>query len=286
MKKTLLITLLSCLSFGLKAQTTPSDVQDLDKVSIKELDIKTKDLTFDEKNTNNIEPISTSVEIEPKFQGGIARFYAYIQQNIIYPINAVKQRMEGKVFVGFVVEKDGSLTNIKILRGVSPEIDAEAGRVISDSPNWLPGLQNGLVVRVQYVIPITFKLPPPEILKEQLLMDSLRNVSFDQKIFTAVEQEPTFPGGLDKFYMFLQHNIRYPYEAVKYKVQGKVFVSFVIEKDGSLTDIKVLRGIGSGCDEEAVRVVSICPKWNPGMQNGRPVRIQYNVPIGFTLIGR
>ncbi|HTD40604.1 MAG TPA: energy transducer TonB [Mucilaginibacter sp.] len=106
------------------------------------------------------------------------------------------------------------------------------------------------------------------------------------KIFTAVEMEPSFPGGVDRFYQFLQYNVKYPAEAVKYKVQGKVFISFVVERDGSLTDIKILRGIGSGCDEEAVRVVSISPKWKPGIQNGRPVRVQYTMPISFTLTGR
>lgn len=103
------------------------------------------------------------------------------------------------------------------------------------------------------------------------------------KIFTAVEQEPSFPGGIEQFYRFLQSNIRYPAKAFENNVQGKVFLTFVVEKDGSLTDIKVVRGIGSGCDEEARRVITISPKWKPGIQNGRPVRVQYTMPISFTL---
>jgi protein TonB len=103
------------------------------------------------------------------------------------------------------------------------------------------------------------------------------------KIFTAVEQEPSYPGGLDKFYAYLSRNIHYPAVAKENNVQGKVFLTFVVERDGALTDIKVLRGIGSGCDEEAVRVLKAAPKWKPGIQNGRPVRVQYNVPITFTL---
>jgi len=103
------------------------------------------------------------------------------------------------------------------------------------------------------------------------------------KIFTAVEQEPSFPGGIEKFYAYLGRNIHYPAVAKENNVQGKVFLTFVVERDGSLTDIKVLRGIGSGCDEEAVRVLKAAPKWKAGIQNGRPVRVQYNVPITFTL---
>jgi len=103
------------------------------------------------------------------------------------------------------------------------------------------------------------------------------------KIFTAVEQEPGFKGGIEKFYSYLQKNIRYPAVAKENNVQGKVFLSFVVEKDGSLTDIKVVRSLGSGCDDEAVRVLKGSPRWNPGIQNGRPVRVQYTMPISFTL---
>jgi protein TonB len=103
------------------------------------------------------------------------------------------------------------------------------------------------------------------------------------QIFTSVEQVPEFPGGLDKFGAYLGKAIRYPAVARENGTQGRVIVTFVVERDGSLTDIKVTRGIGSGCDEEAVRVLKNSPKWKPGIQNGRPVRVQYSVPISFTL---
>jgi periplasmic protein TonB len=106
------------------------------------------------------------------------------------------------------------------------------------------------------------------------------------KIFTAVETEPSFPGGIEMFYKFLQYNIRYPAKAFEDKIQGKVFVSFTVEKDGSLNNIKVVRALGAGCDEEAVRVMELSPKWKPGVQNGRPVRVQYTMPISFSLAGR
>lgn len=103
------------------------------------------------------------------------------------------------------------------------------------------------------------------------------------KIFTSVEQVPAFPGGIEKFYAYLQKNMRYPAIARENNTQGRVIVQFVCERDGSLTDIKVVRGIGDGCDEEAVRVLKASPKWTPGVQNGRKVRVQYSVPISFTL---
>ena len=103
------------------------------------------------------------------------------------------------------------------------------------------------------------------------------------QIFTSVEQVPEFAGGLEKFGAYLSKNIRYPAVARENNVQGRVICTFVVERDGSLTDIKVVRGIGSGCDEEAIRVLKNSPKWKPGIQNGRPVRVQYSVPISFTL---
>ena len=106
---------------------------------------------------------------------------------------------------------------------------------------------------------------------------------YEEPLFTVVEQSPTFPGGMDKFYEFLSHTIRYPAQMREKNVQGKVFVSFIVEKDGKLSNIKVLREPGYGSGKEAIRAMSICPKWNPGVQNGRKVRVQYNVPISFAL---
>ena len=103
------------------------------------------------------------------------------------------------------------------------------------------------------------------------------------KIFTAVEKEPGFPGGDEAFLKYLAKNIHYPAIAKENNVQGKVFLSFVVEKDGSLTDVKTVRGIGSGCDDEAMRVLKASPKWKPGIQNGRPVRVSYTIPVSFTL---
>ncbi|RCH54585.1 energy transducer TonB [Mucilaginibacter hurinus] len=103
------------------------------------------------------------------------------------------------------------------------------------------------------------------------------------EIFNAVEQPPAFPGGLAAFGNYLSKNIRYPAVARENNVQGRVFLQFVVEKDGSLTDIKVLRSLGSGTDEEAIRVLKKSPRWTPGVQNGRNVRVLFTVPIAFNL---
>jgi protein TonB len=101
--------------------------------------------------------------------------------------------------------------------------------------------------------------------------------------FASIEVLPEFQGGQAGWGKYLQRNLKYPAMARENNISGRVTVQFVVEKDGSLTDIKVLRGIGAGCDEEAVRVLKAAPKWKPGVQNGRPVRVSYVMPIVFQL---
>jgi periplasmic protein TonB len=103
------------------------------------------------------------------------------------------------------------------------------------------------------------------------------------QIFMVVESMPEFPGGESALYGYLAENIKYPQMAKESGIQGRVFVTFVVERDGRVTDVRVLRGIGGGCDEEAIRVVQNMPKWTPGKQRGKSVRVQYNLPVKFTL---
>ncbi len=112
-----------------------------------------------------------------------------------------------------------------------------------------------------------------------------QNNSEKQKdsVYVVVKDMPSFPGGDAARMKFLTENIKYPELARKKGIQGRVFVTFVVEKDGQISNIKVLRGIGGGCDEEAVRVISMMPKWKPGIDNGKPVRFQFNLPIKFSL---
>lgn len=114
----------------------------------------------------------------------------------------------------------------------------------------------------------------PEIEEEEIV---------EEEVFLSVEENPEFPGGLGKLLEFVQKNLKYPMMARESDIQGRVFVGFVVEKDGSITNVRVLRGIGGGCDEEAVRVVQSLPKFKPGKQRGNPVRVAYTLPIVFKL---
>jgi protein TonB len=115
----------------------------------------------------------------------------------------------------------------------------------------------------------------PQAREEEVIME--------QEIFQVVESMPEFPGGEEARILYLRDNIKYPQMARESGIQGTVYVTFVVEPNGSVTGVRVLRGIGGGCDEEAVRVVKAMPRWKPGQQRGKSVRVQFNMPIRFTL---
>jgi periplasmic protein TonB len=105
----------------------------------------------------------------------------------------------------------------------------------------------------------------------------------ESEVFVTAEFEPTPIGGMEKFYSFLGNKIKYPNAAKESGTQGRVVLTFIVEKDGSLTDIKAVRDPGNGLADEAIRVLKLSPKWKPGSQNGRTVRVQYTIPVNFSL---
>ncbi len=117
---------------------------------------------------------------------------------------------------------------------------------------------------------------PPVVEKEEQTVQ-------EEEIFTIVEEQPEFPGGEEARIKFITENIKYPQIAKENGIEGKVFITFVVEKDGSISNVRLLRDIGGGCGEEAIRVVKAMPKWKPGKQRGQAVRVQFNMPINFVL---
>lgn len=222
------------------------------------------------KMSNAMASDSTYTEVEnmPQYPGGMDSLISYLASNIVYPKEAKENGTSGKVMVGFVIEKDGDVKEVNVIKGIGDGCDEEAARVIDEMPDWNPGSKDGKPVRVSYVIPISFSLDQSDKTEET---------------YTVVEQMPEYPGGFKAMSKFLSANIKYPEAAKKDSISGRVFVSFIVEKDGHVADVSILRGIGGGCDEEAMRVVAMMPKWNPGMEKGKAVNVKYNLPIKFAL---
>ena len=117
---------------------------------------------------------------------------------------------------------------------------------------------------------------------EEIIADEGDEEESDE-IFTIVEDQPAPIGGYSAFYKYIGKKMKYPSQAKRMGIEGKVFMKFMVDKDGSISKVQVLKGIGAGCDEEATRVLKGAPKWKPGKQRGRPVRVWMNLPIVFKL---
>lgn len=336
---------------------------------------------------------------KPEYPGGAQARVRFLATHLQYPEDALRNQVSGKVYVGFVVESDGSISHIKVLKGIGYGCDKEAVRVVAQMPKWKPGFINGKPVRVRYTLPFTFNIHGPDkgevytrvdvypsfdvniisgiegfiqhhlhyplaILKDGVTdtvnvyfvvksNDSITDVSvrkdtaqlnaydyeamrvvrnlpvsapaflhnqpvsvqlyvpvvfdyrqvdpstskifrttFDGKTFSyyrpgmtfaIVDKMPSFPGGIGALMQYLTEKIKYPEEAKKMHLQGRVFLQFIVEADGSITHIRVLRGVSPSLDAEAVKVIRNMPRWIPGSQRGKPVRVRFNLPIKFTM---
>jgi len=205
----------------------------------------------------------------PEYPGGEDSMWRFINTNIIYPDSAVRHNIQGRIVVGFVVNEDGSISDIKIRKGLSWDIDSEGIRVIKLFPRFTPGRQDGKAVKVRFNLPISFKVKPIPI-------DTVR----DAKV---VEHMPEYPEGEEAMMRVIQKNIQYPIDARDNDVQGRVVIGFVVNEDGSLSDFKVKKSVCPSIDAEAIRVIKLLAKFKPGTQQGKPVRVQFVLPIMFKI---
>lgn len=227
-------------------------------------------LSLSSKSREMNEQVFTVVEKMPSFPGGDAELLKYIATNIKYPKESQDNGEQGRVICSFIVGRDGSVNNPEVLRGVTPLLNEEAVRVINTMPRWNPGMQRGKAVAVKYTVPITFRLKSPvEEAKEETL--------------TVVDVMPQYPGGDRELLKFIAQSIKYPTEAQEAGVQGRVICSFVVDKKGNIVEPKIIRGIDPSLDAEALRVIGMMPRWTPGRQDGKAVRVLYTVPITFRL---
>ena len=233
--------------------------------------------------TSTKDTVYQIAEEMPEFPGGVEALMDFVGKNVKYPEQAKEKEISGRVFIGFVIEKDGSVNEVKVLRGIGGGCDEEAVRVIKAMPKWKPGKQKGKPVRVNYNIPINFKLDDGQMPVKKSDVNKVDMKPDKNGVYQIVEEMPQFPSGETKMMEYIAKNINYPQEARDKGIEGRVFIGMVIEKDGSVSNVRVLRGIGGGCDEEAVRVISSMPKWKPGKVSGEPVPVSYMLPVNFKL---
>lgn len=241
------------------------------------------------------EQVFTVVEKMPEFPGGQGELLKYLARSIKYPVIAQENGIQGRVTVSFIVEKDGSIRDVEVLRGVDPSLDKEAMRVLSVMPKWTPGQQRGHNVAVEYTVPVTFRLQggmknDPGLGDDKGVMvvgygESKSDNAGDssEQVFSVVEKMPEFPGGQDAILGFITKTMNYPKIAQENGIQGRVVCSFIVNKDGTISETQVISGIDPSLDQEALRIIRAMPKWIPGTQKGNAVRVKYTVPVTFSL---
>lgn len=198
---------------------------------------------------------TAGIEFKPEFPGGMNEFYKFIGTN--YKVPTSKDFLGGKVYVTFIIEKDGNVSDIKILRDVGFGTGKEAIRVLELCPKWTPGRQNGKNVRCTYSLPI-----------------ALQAYVFDTK---EVDVAPNYQGGFEGVSKLISENFITP-TSKEFK-GGEVLVSFTVEIDGSLSDIRIYKDLGFGTGEEAVRVLTGIKNWIPAKKRGNNVRCNFGIPI-------
>ena len=184
----------------------------------------------------------------------------YFKRNMVAPDIVSENELKGKVIVQFVVNEDGSISDSKVVKGMCKECDYEALLLISNMPRWEPGKQGNEYVKVYWTEVVNFN-------------GSTRILSYADTM-----PRPTFD--LNKY---IGTNLHYPEKARQQNISGRVIVNFIVNTDGNISDAQVVRGIGAGCDEEALRIVNSMPKWSAGMQGDKKVKVYITLPISFVI---
>jgi protein TonB len=211
-------------------------------------------------------------KIEPKFEGGgLENFYKFINKEFDFS----KVTKVGKMITAFTIDDKGEVKNIKVVQFVDVESATEIIRVLKKCPKWEPATKGGKPYSVEIKFPLEFKSKDNALVKKKEQIIDEDNTIYNA---TGIEVKPEFPGGIKEFYNFIAKNFRAPDVT---GLKGKVILAFVVDKDGSLTDIKVLRDVGFGSGAEAIRVLGLSPKWIPAEQNGQHVRCSYLLPINI-----
>ena len=244
-------------------------------------------ISFKPKN-KPVDPIYSKVDSLPGFAVGFLGISGYIQNTLMYPVDIIQNKIIDTVNIKFVVGKDNKISHVRLLeqKDTLNAYDYEAIRVIKNLPVSEPAILNNQPVNVQLFIPVVFdyhNIDTAGAERELHVYNNKKFYYYSIKEYAVVEDMPSFPKGRDAMMEYLAHNIHYPAEAKQKFQSGTVYLQFVVGTDGTIGNVKVLKGVSESLDKEAVRVIRNMPKWIPGKQHGHPVRVKYNFPIKFTL---
>ncbi|MDR1743542.1 MAG: energy transducer TonB [Dysgonamonadaceae bacterium] len=226
-------------------------------------------------------------DIDPFFTGGSGEMNRFISRSLKYPPEAAKNDKQGLVVYNFIVEKDGTLTNFELMHRADSLLNEEALRIIKSMPPWQPAKYKGEIVRARAYVPMYFKLNKNAKAQRSTYQAAIAktDVQFieNNEIYTIVDQMPQYPAGEAALAGFISEKIAYPRDALQEGIQGSILCSFIVAQDGRISNIEVVKGLYPSLDNEAIRVLSVMPRWTPGTNNGEKVNVKCLLPINFTI---
>lgn len=241
-------------------------------------------------NAQEQDKVFVDYEENAKFPGGEQECFKFLAANVKYPAECIEKGIQGRVIVSFTIETDGTIDEIKTMRSPDPLLTKEAERVVALMPKWKPFMQNGKPVRSRFTLPVMFRLNadkpqnPDSLNAKAPAADEVQAApSDDDRVYEVVETNAEFPGGQNECYKFLASQIKYPVKCMEEGIQGRVIVSFVVNRDGSIVEVKATKSPHPALSKEAERVISLMPKWKPAMQGGKTVRSRFSLPVMFRL---
>ena len=205
-----------------------------------------------------------------QFPGGTDQLIKFLSENIKYPVECEKQGIQGRVVLLILINKDGSVTDIKVAKSVHPLLDAEAVRVASSMPRWQPATKDGQPVRIRYSLPITF---------------SLNNATTEkgkgsEKVGQASrDRDATYPGGLEAIRKYLDKNFVRPLECSD--IEGDMEVAFIVDEEGKVSMVEVTKSLHPKLDKALTQVFMNMSKWQPAMRDGKPRQMRFTMPLHY-----
>lgn len=249
-------------------------------------------------------------DIDPMYPGGTSAMMQFISSQLRYPRECVENNKQGLVVYNFVVETDGSLSNFELMHRADSLLNEEALRIIKLMPPWRPAKYKGEFVRARQYVPMYFRLrkggrttsrkfaqnnrpttAPGNINKPKTPINNTQTTTpisstpeiKDTEVYTIVDQMPQFPSGEEGLRRFIGKFMQYPRDAHEQGVEGRILCAFIVDKEGAISNIEIVKGLYPSLDDEAMRVLSIMPSWKPGINNGERVNVKCILPIDFTI---
>lgn len=248
-------------------------------------------------------------DINPMYPGGRGAMMRFISSQLKYPRKCVENNEQGLVVYNFVVETDGTLSSFELMHRADSLLNKEALRIIKRMPVWRPAKYKGKFVRARQYVPMYFRLKkrkserraiarhensqavlsgsssPKNIYKPQTPTQNMlkKEQPKSREVYSIVDQMPQFPSGEKGLREFIGKFMRYPVDAHQAGIEGRILCAFVVDKEGAVSDVEILQPLYPSLDDEAMRILSIMPRWKAGANNGKRVNVKCILPIHFSI---